>query len=196
MTGWRVYSRPRRGSRSRLVDRRRWIGMLACAAVGLAGCSGIENPTLAPPAEPRTLELGWVERYPSARFTFRVGRLRVGEDGWRAEIAVTNGSESPYRLGRGSVGLVLLDTASRAEVRRLTDDLTRAPPALRPDREAPEAPSVLGPGASWAATIAGSEVLRASSVVRVLFGPYSLVGVRDITRGGTLLWVTEHAARL
>lgn len=169
---------------------------MALGAVALAGCSGTERPTLAPPAEPRTIELGWVERYPSAGFTFRVERLTVGDVGWRARIEVTNGSRSPYRLGRGSVGLVLLDTASRAEVLRLTDDLTRAPPALRPDRSAPEPPAVLGPGASWAATIAGSEVLRAGSVVRLLFGPYSRLGARDVTEAGTLFWVTEHAVRL
>jgi hypothetical protein len=180
MTGWRVYP--------------------ACVAVvvlaGLAGCSGIERPTLAPPAEPRMIELGWVERDASTGFTFRVGRLTVGEEGWRAEIEVTNGSESAYRVGRGSVGLVLLDTMSRAEVLRLTDDLTRAPPALRPDRATPEPPAVLGPGASWAATIAGSEELRAGSVVRVLFGPYSRLGARDVTGSATALWVTEHAVRL
>ena len=167
-----------------------------CAVVVLAGCSGIERPTLAPPAEPQTLELGWVERDASTGFMFRVERLRVGEEGWQAEIEVTNGSTSAYRVGRGSVGLVLLDTMSRAEVLRLTDDLTRAPPALKPDRAAPEAPAVLGPGASWAATIAGSEVLRAGSVVRVLFGPYSRLGARDVTGSATALWVTEHAVRL
>jgi hypothetical protein len=162
----------------------------------LAGCSGIERPTLAPPAEPRTLELGWVERDRLTGFTYRVERLSVGEDGWRALIEVTNGSESPYRLGRGSVGLVLLDTASRAEVRALTDDLTRAPPALTPTRVAPEPPPVLGPGATWEAEIAGSEVLREGSVVRVLFGPYSRLGARDVTASGTVLWVTQHAVRL
>jgi hypothetical protein len=169
---------------------------MACAAIGLAGCSGIERPTLSPPAEPRTLELGWVERNESARFTFRVESLTIDADGWRAEIEVTNGSDSPYRVGRGSVGLVLLDTMRRGEVLRLTDDLTRPPPALRPDREIPEAPAVLGPGASWAARIAGSEVLHTGSVVRVLFGPYSRLGARDITGGATLLWVTRHAVRL
>ena len=167
-----------------------------CAVVVLAGCSGIERPTLAPPAEPQTLVLDWVERDASTGFMFRVERLKVGDEGWRAEIEVTNGSQSAYRVGRGSVGLVLLDTMSRAEVLRLSDDLSRAPPALRPDRATPEPPAVLGPGASWAATIAGSEVLRAGSVVRVLFGPYSRLGARDVTVSATALWVTEHAVRL
>lgn len=181
MTGWRVYSR---------------VAATACAAIALAGCSGIERPILAPPAEPQTFELGWVEHNESSGFTFRVRSLTVDTDGWRAEIEVTNGSDSPYRLGRRSAGLVLLDTMRRGEVLRLTDDLTRPPPALRPDRETPEAPAVLGPGASWSATIAGSEVLRAGSVVRFLFGPYSRLGARDITQSATVLWVTEHAIRL
>jgi hypothetical protein len=181
MTGWRVYSR---------------VAVMAGAAIALAGCSGIERPTLPPPAEPRSIELGWVERDASSRFTFRVERLSLGEEGWQAVIEVTNGSDSPYRLGGGSVGLALFDTTSRGEVLRLTDDLTRAPPTLRPDRETPEPPAVLGPGASWAARIAGTEVLRAGSVVRVSFGPYSRVGARDITGGADILWVTRHAVRL
>jgi hypothetical protein len=181
MTGWRVYSR---------------VAVMAFVAIALAGCSGIERPTLAPPAEPRSIELGWVERDASSRFTFRVERLTVGEDGWQAAIEVSNGSNSPYRLGRGSVGLAVFDTTSRAEVLRLTDDLTRAPPILRPVRETPQPPGVLGPGASWASRIAGSEILRAGSVVRVSFGPYSRVGVRDITGGADVLWVTRHAVRL
>jgi hypothetical protein len=181
MTGWRVYRR---------------VAVMALVALALAGCSGIERPTLAPPAQPRSIELGWVERDASSRFTFRVERLTVGEEGWQAVIEVTNGSDSPYRLGRGGVGLALFDTTSRGEVLRLTDDLTRAPPTLRPERETPEPPAVLGPGASWAARIAGSEVLRAGSVVRVSFGPYSRVGARDITGGADVLWVTRHAVRL
>jgi hypothetical protein len=196
MTGWRVYSRPHRREWTR---RRRQVGAsrpLAAVALALSGCSGIERPTLAPPAQPRTLELGWLERDEATRFTFRVDRLTVAEDGWQAKVGVTNGSESAYRLGRGSVGLVLLDTATRAELERLTDDLQRAPPALMPDRLEPEPPPVLGPGASWEATIGGSEVLRQGSVVRVLFGPYSRLGARDITQAGTVLWVTDHAVRL
>jgi hypothetical protein len=181
MTGWRVYSR---------------VAVMACVAIALAGCSGTERPTLAPPAALGTIELGWVERDTASRFTFRVERLTLVEDGWQAVIEVTNGSDSPYRLGGGSVGLALFDTASRGEVLRLSDDLTRAPPMLRPERETPEPPAVLGPGASWGARIAGSEVLRAGSVVRVAFGPYSRVGARDITVGGDVLWVTRHAVRL
>jgi hypothetical protein len=154
------------------------------------------RPSPRPPSRERSSSVDSSATRQATRFTFRVDRLTVAEDGWQAEVGVTNGSESAYRLGRGSVGLVLLDTATRAELERLTDDLQRAPPALMPDRLEPEPPPVLGPGASWEATIGGSEVLRQGSVVRVLFGPYSRLGARDITQAGTVLWVTDHAVRL
>lgn len=178
MTGWRVYPP-------------------VLALVALAGCgSGTERPVLPRPAEPRTLELGWVERYQVARFTFRVERLVVAEDGWRAEVSVENGSSSPYRVGEESAGLVILGSASRAELRTLTDDLTRPPPALRADVIAPAPPPALGPGASWSGTISGPEVLREGSVVRVLFGPFSRVGARDVTEAADVFWVTDHAVRI
>jgi hypothetical protein len=61
MRGWRVYP-------------------AVLLTVALAGCSsGAEQPELAPPAEPRTIELGWVERFRAASFVFRVGRLAVGD---------------------------------------------------------------------------------------------------------------------
>jgi hypothetical protein len=171
--------------------------LLVAVAIPLAltACGGSPGPVLAPPAEPRTIELEWVERHRDARFTFRVERLVVGEDGWQVAVSVTNGSLRPYRLDERSVGLVLLDSASRDELRRLTGNLTHAPPALRPDRAAPPPPPALGPGASWSATVSGPEVLRAGSVVRVLFGPFSSVE-RFRTEVQDVLWVTDHAVRL
>jgi hypothetical protein len=178
MTGWRVYP-------------------AVLALVALAGCaSGTERPVLPPPAEARTLELGWVERYEATRFTLRVERLVLADDGWRAEVSVANGSGSPYRLGEESIALVLLDSASRAELRGLSDDLTRPPPALRPEDVAPAPPPALGPGASWSGTISGPEVLRDGSVVRVLFGPFSRIGARDVTEAADVFWVTDHSVRL
>jgi hypothetical protein len=177
MRGWRVYP-------------------AVLLTVALAGCgSGAERPQLAPPAEPRTIELGWVERFRAASFVFRVGRLVVGDDGWRASVSVTNDSQSPYRLGRRSVALVVLETASRRELRELTEGLERTPPSLPPDTVSPEPPPVLGPGASWTAELSSTVVLRSGSVVRVLFGPFSRVGGRD-REAADVLWVTDHAARL
>ena len=134
-----------------------------------------------------------MERY--SGFTFRVERLVVAENGWSVTFSVTNGSRRPFRLDRRSVGLVLLDTATEAEVQRLTDDLSHAPPALKPNRVSAEPPPALGPGASWSATAFGSEVLRSESVVRVLFGPFSSVE-RFRTEAEDVLWVTDHFVRL
>jgi hypothetical protein len=177
MTGWRVYP---------------WL----IVVVALAGCSGIQRPTLPPTAAPKDVDLGWVERYAAGQFTFRVGRLVVGPNGWRVNVAVTNNSTSPYRLGPQSFGLVALDTTSRAELERLTEDLTRTPPALRPVQVVPPPPTFLAPGATYRGTIIGTEVLRAGTVLRVLFGPFLPPGPRDVTQGSDVLWVTDHAVRI
>ena len=151
---------------------------------------------LAPPAKPRTIRLGWLERYRAAQFTLRVDRLVIGDDGWSARVSMTNGSRTPYRLDQRTVGLVLLDTATRAELERLTGNLTHAPPALRPECASPPPPPALGPGASWTGTISGPDVLRAGSVVRVLFGPFSAAGERFRSEVQGVLWVTDHSVRL
>jgi hypothetical protein len=181
------------------VGRRRPVGALAvlvAAAVFLGDCAGSpEGPTLAPPATPRTIELGWVERNKSARFTFRVERLVVAEHGWRVTVSVTNRSPIAYRLDQRSVGLVLLETQAPTELRRLTENLSHPPPALKPTRASPVPPPALGPGASWNATVSGPEELRDGSVVRVLFGPFSSIE-RFRSEAQDVLWVTNHAVRL
>jgi hypothetical protein len=161
-------------------------------AAALTGCGGSpDGPELAPPAEPRTMELEWVERHRDAHFTFRVDRLVVAEEGWRLTVSVANESELPYRIDERAIGLVLLDSNSTAEVRRLTGNLTHAPPALKPMGASPPPPPVLRPGASWRTTVRGSEVLRAGSIVRVLFGPFSSVE-RFRSEAQTIQWVTDH----
>jgi hypothetical protein len=165
-------------------------------AVVLGGCGeSPDGPTLAPPATPRTIELGWVERDTKALFTFRVDRLVVAEHGWRATVSVTNRSKVAYRLDQRSVGLVLLETQTPAELRRLTGNLSHPPPALKPMRASPAPPPALGPGASWSGTVAGPEQLREGSVVRVLFGPFSSIE-RFRSEAEDVLWVTDHAVRL
>ena len=151
---------------------------------------------MAPPAQPGTFDLGWVERDHKDNFTFRVERLVIGDSGWSAKVSVRNGSQTPFRLQEGSVGLVLLETRTMAELNRLTGDLEHTPPVLKPDRLRPPPPSVLGPGASWSGTIIGTEVLRRGSVVRVLFGPYSSAGERFRSEATEFFWVTDHSVRL
>lgn len=162
----------------------------------LGGCGdSSEGPTLAPPAVPRTIELDWVERDQATGFTYRVERLAIAEDGWRLTASLTNGSRSAYRLDERSIGLVLLDTQTRAELRRLTGNLSHAPPALKPTAASPPPPPALGPGASWSGTLSGSEELRQGSVVRVLFGPLSSIE-RFRSEAQDVLWVTDHSVRL
>ncbi|HEV3478937.1 MAG TPA: hypothetical protein VG144_05760 [Gaiellaceae bacterium] len=170
--------------------------LLAVALAALAGCGGSpEGPLLAPPAEPRTIELGWMERHRDAAFTFRVDRLVVAEDGWSVTVSTTNDSLLPYRPDAQSVALVLLDSGSQAEVQRLTGNLRHAPPALKPVRASPPPPATLRPGATWRTTVSGTEVLRAGSFVRVLFGPFPSVE-RFRTEAQEIQWVTEHFVRL
>ena len=177
MTGWRVYP-------------------CLLLLVALAGCSGIQRPTLAPPAKPKDVDLGWVERYAAGQFTFRVGRLVLGPDGWEANVAVTNNSGSPYRISPQNFGLVALNTRSKGELERLTENLTRTPPALRPDSVTPAPPPLLAPGATYRGTIKGSEVLRSGTVLRVLFGPFTRPDIRDVSRSADVLWVTDHSLRI
>jgi hypothetical protein len=171
--------------------------LLAVAVVAaLAGCADSpDGPTLAPPAEARTIELGWVERHRDARFTFRVERLVVAEESWSLTVEMRNDSLLPYRPGDQSVGLVLLDSGSQAEIRRLTGNFTHAPPALTPIRASPPPPATLGPGEAWRTTVRGLEELRAGSVARVLFGPFPSVE-RFRSEAQDVQWVTDHFVRL
>jgi hypothetical protein len=171
--------------------------LLAVAvAAALAGCGASpDGPALAPPAKPRTIELGWEERHRDAQFTFRVDRLVVAEDGWRLTVSMTNASEIPYRPDERSAGLVFLDSGSTADIRRLTGNFTHAPPALKPVRASPPPPATLGPGATWRTTVSGTELLRAGSYVRVLFGPFPSVE-RFRSEAQEIQWVTDHFVRL
>jgi hypothetical protein len=173
------------------------FALLALAA--LAGCGPeADRSAIAPPAVPRTFELDWVERFPAAGFVFRVDRLTIRRDGWEATVSVTNQARVPYsiqrphRPGESMFGLVLLQTASRKELRDLTADFRKAPPFLEPARISPPLPLVLFPGASWRGTIAGPTVLLRGSVVRVQFGRF----LREGGQPRYVLWVTDHSVRL
>jgi hypothetical protein len=167
-------------------------------AAALAGCaSGAETAKLAPPAEPRTIELGWVERSNRPELVFRVERLVVRRDGWRADVSVRNATADDFQIRRphrfpGSLfGLVLLETTSHEELRRLTADMRKEPPFLEPDRISPPLPVSFRAGATWHGSLSGSTVLRRGTVVRVIFGRF----VRD-REPRVITWVTDHAVRL
>jgi hypothetical protein len=174
----------------------RVLGVVAVAA--LCGCGSGSERVAASPAEPRTVQLHWVEHWPEAGLAFRVDRLVISRDGWRITASVTNRSSfdyairRPHRRGESMFGLVLLETVARKELGELTADFRKAPPFLEPERIEPPLPSVLAAGSSWRGTMSGSRILREGSAVRVLFGRF------ERTRGdpGYLLWVTEHAVQL
>jgi hypothetical protein len=171
---------------------------LLLTAVVLAGCGAGGAVRAAAPAEPRTLELDWLEEWPEAGLVFRVHRLVIRRDGWLVTASVANRSSADYAIrwphhrGKSMFGLVLLKTVTRKELRELTADFMKAPPFLEPDRIAPPLPSILSAGSSWRGTMTGSRALRKGSAVRILFGRF------DRTRGhpGFRLWITNHAVRL
>jgi hypothetical protein len=164
----------------------------------LAGCgSDADGPRLAPLAEPRTIELGWVERSEDPRFVYRVERLVVGPEGWSVDLAVENTTGDDFQIRRphrfpGSVfGLVLLETTDREELRELTAGHREEPPFLEPDRISPPLPVSFRAGATWRGTLSGPTALRRGTVVRVIFGRF----VRD-RKPMVITWVTDHAVRL
>lgn len=174
----------------------RLLGVVAVAA--LCGCGSESERVAASPAEPRSVQLHWVEHLPEAGLSFRVDRFVIRRVGWRITASVANRSSfdyairRPHRRGESMFGLVLLETVARKELRELTADFRKAPPFLEPERIEPPLPSVLAAGSSWRGMMSGSQILRKGAVVRVLFGRF------ERTRGdpGYLLWVTEHAVQL
>ena len=128
---------------------------------------------------------------------FRVERLVIRRDGWRADVSVRNTTVDDFQIRRphrfpGSVfGLVLLETTSRRELRELTVENREEPPFLEPDRISPPLPVSLRAGATWRGSLSGALVLRRGTVVRVIFGRF----VRD-RNPRVITWVTDHAVRL
>lgn len=167
-------------------------------ALAVAGCgSSAERPVLAPPAEPRTIELGWVERGAAPALVYRVERLTIRRDGWSADISVQNSGvddvqiRRPHRAGKSLFGLVLLETSSRKELNDLTAGLRKEPPFLEAERIEPRLPISLGAGTTWRGRLSGSTVLRRGTVVRLIFGRFTS---DRPTRNAT--WVTDHSVRL
>lgn len=171
-------------------------------AVALAGC-GSSAAELPPPATPRTIELGWVERSgPRGRgFVFRVERIVVTRTGWRADISVTNDSPGDYRIqrphrpGESLFGLVVLESAGKRELRELTAGYRSLPPFLEPDWITPPTPRTLRARTTWRGSMGAATVLRRGSVVRVLFGRFARY-TRSEGLPRYLSWVTDRAVRV
>jgi hypothetical protein len=171
-------------------------------AVALAGC-GSEAADLAPPAKPRTIELGWSERSgpPGRGFVFRVDRIVVTRNGWRADVSVTNDSPVDYRIqrphlpGKSIFGLVVLETADDRELRRLTARLGYLPPFLEHHWIMPPTPPTLRARTTWRGSMGAPTVLREGLFARVVFGRFARY-TRSEGLPRSFWWVTDHAVRL
>ena len=177
---------------------------LAVFALLAAGCSSEARPV--PPARaapPQRAELDWVERYGKGgpRIVFGVERFEVLENGWRAEISLSNRTSVRYSVGdpRSSLdrrwGLMLFQTG---ELRQL-EQLNRAgelPPVRKADVFRPPLPLVLEPGETWQGAIAAPGALAAGRWVRVVFGTLVPIGQPPPGFAEQLIWITDHAYQL
>jgi hypothetical protein len=151
-----------------------------------------EGPRSAP-ASPQKAALGWEESFGKGRqvLVFSVESLEVLADGWRADIALENRTNTSYEVGATHdrpFGLMLLSTGDHDALEEQNKAGTL--PLIRPaSRYEPDLPAILEPGDSWSGTISAPGALVAGGWVRVVFG--SLVSVVDRDVG--VSWITDHA---
>lgn len=147
-------------------------------------------------ASPQKATLGWEEAVGtgSERLVFSVESLEVLADGWRADIALENRTNTSYEVGSTHdhpFGLMLLSTGDQKTLQELNEAGTL--PLIRPaSRYEPDLPAILEPGTSWSGTISAPGALAANSWVRVVFGV--LVSVVD--RDDGLSWITDRTHQL
>ncbi len=155
-------------------------------------------------AGPQQAPLGWREPVgpDGEQLVFSVDSLEVLPHGWRARIAVENGTSVPYEVGGPSsmagpgFGLMLFESGRLAELEQENEDGTLPATRTAMDFE-PSPPRLLEPGASWAGTISAPGALVADSWARVVFGPLVPVGMPP--EGGLeedIVWITDHAYHL
>jgi hypothetical protein len=177
---------------------------LALVALGTNGLApGRERDPVRPSvaAGPQSATLGWVETYGDGRerMVFEVERLNVDADGWRAHVAITNGTSVPYEIVNSATaarfGLMLFATGGMEELERRNADRTL--PAVRPAKTfEPALPKLLPAGETWRGVISAPGALAAGTYARVAFGVLVSVGEppegvsRDIPR------ITDHAYQL
>ena len=160
-----------------------------------------EGPSVA--ASPQTAELHWRETYgdPGDQLVFRVERLQVLEEGWRAWLVLTNHTSVSYEVGDPEAtldrafGLMLFKTgeAHELEHRNRNGLLPAIRPAVRYD---PSLPKILEPGVSWKGQISAPGALVARSWVRVVFGTLVAVGTPKDGLDDRVVWITDHAYQL
>jgi hypothetical protein len=178
--------------------------LLAALIVGLAAaCGGDSESTPLPstaPAGPQSAELGWIERHEeNGEFIeFRVDALEVTDDGWAAEVAITNETSADYALGDPEAsldrrfGLMLFKTGDLRELeqRNQADDL---PGLRRADSFEPPLPLVIESGSTWSGTISARGALAAGLFARVVFGTLVPVGESPAGFPERLVWITDNS---
>jgi hypothetical protein len=171
------------------------------AALLLAGCSSGGTSSLpSGPAPPQRATLGWVERFPAdgPALVFTAHSFEVTATGWKAELALENGTSIPWKLVETPVpsfGVMLFtsDDVAEVESRSRDDDL----PGLRAARSfEPRLPASLAPGAAWHGMIAAPGSLAAGLYVRIVFGQLVAVGDAPKDMPTQFSWITDHAYRL
>lgn len=144
-------------------------------------------------ARPQKAVLGWEESFGNDReaLVFSVESLEVLADGWRAEIALVNRTNTSYEVGATHdrpFGLMLFSTGDQKTLEEQNKAGTL--PLIRPASSyEPHLPAILEPGDSWSGTISAPGALVAGGWVRVVFG--SLVSVVDREEG--VSWITDRA---
>jgi hypothetical protein len=171
------------------------------AALLLAGCGAAESVPVEParPAEPQQVELGWRERYPPTGpgLRFSVDKLVVHDEGWSAEVGVTNTTGISFELDRSrhQFGLMLFASGDLGELEAASRNGTLPAPRLATSLR-PDPPEVLGPGESWRATISAPGALADGSFVRVVFGPFTALGDPPEGMEPVVSWITDRSHRL
>jgi hypothetical protein len=182
--------------------------MLVLVAVGAAiagfafstaakrGEGDVAEPSRSAAAGPQKVVLGWEESVGSGRekLVFSVESLEILEDGWRADIALENRTNTSYEVGathNSPFGLMLLSTDDHEALEEQNEAGTL--PLIRPaSRYEPDLPTILEPGDSWSGTISAPGALVANSWVRVVFG--RLVSVVD--QEEQLSWISDRTHQL
>src|SRR5262245_18073529 len=184
--------------------RRAPVALLALAVLALAGCTTqAAPPPLSKPAPPQAAVLDWNEVFSAkgGATRFRVHRFVVLDDGWEADVSLTNDTDATLAIGGPKTtlgqqfGLMLFPTGDLAEMQRLNaaGDL---PPIRRADDFTPPLPSTLERGETWSGTMRGRGALAAGRFVRLVFGTLVPVGEKPSGYPSRLLWITDNAYEL
>ncbi len=183
---------------------------IALAAAAAAGCgsSTIADTPVPRAAQAQTAPLDWVEYVgPSgSRLVLSVRSFSVTQGGWRADVAVTNDTQSSFAIEHGpdspdfGFGVMLFETGTHAELDQ-RNGRGNLPVLRRATAFSPPLPGSLAPHATWSGTASGPGALPGGLWVRFVFGAFKPAGAmpRSLSKEGVrdyLIWITDHAHRL